>query len=240
MKVSKQIIRCIIDAMKSIPCEDCLKSYPPCVMDFDHLHSKKINIAEAAIRWNSVPRLLAEIDKCEVVCSNCHRVRTHLRRIRKMETERKKMTRDEITAMLKSRVRSDGQPFRKHEGPRKRKTVSPEGLKVALSALQDSGSKVAMLRAFGTDGRTALKALVEGDASLASLLQEAFPGTGQGRPFQDSIKTTADGKAVISGFDGACRVRVTRNEDGTVVLAPIAAGSEESKALDAAEAAIAG
>ncbi len=240
MRVNRQIFRCIIDAMKSIPCEDCNVYYPPYVMDFDHLYSKKINIAEAPIRWNSVSRLLAEIDKCDVVCSNCHRVRTYLRRIRKMEAERKKMTREEITAMLKTRIRSDGQPFAKHVGPRKKRTVTADGLKVALSALQDGPARVALVRAFGPDGRSALRELAANDDSLTALLREAFPGSGSGRPFQDSIKTTVDGKAVVSGFDGGVRVKVDRNEDGTVLLTPLANGSDESNALDAAESAIAG
>jgi hypothetical protein len=47
-------------------------------MDFDHLDgdTKDFNIASfkvLGLSWHSV---LLEIDKCELVCSNCHRIRT--------------------------------------------------------------------------------------------------------------------------------------------------------------------
>lgn len=68
------------------PCTDCGVRYPYYVMEFDHLpeyekspHSKKSrNIrAVAAI---SLKALKEEITKCEIVCANCHRERTHQRR----------------------------------------------------------------------------------------------------------------------------------------------------------------
>jgi hypothetical protein len=44
-------------------------------MDFDHVGEDKLmNIAKmAGLSW---ARIEAEIAKCEVVCSNCHRIRT--------------------------------------------------------------------------------------------------------------------------------------------------------------------
>lgn len=52
------------------------------VMDFDHLdgHKKVANIAVLVYRHQSLRMVMEEIKKCEVVCSNCHRVRTHKRR----------------------------------------------------------------------------------------------------------------------------------------------------------------
>ena len=68
----------IVNSIKSQPCIDCGVSYPPIVMDFDHVRgTKEFNIS-SEIR-NNVPseeRLKKELDKCEVVCSNCHRIRT--------------------------------------------------------------------------------------------------------------------------------------------------------------------
>jgi hypothetical protein len=48
-------------------------------MDFDHHApgSKTLAIGESALV--STARLLAEIAKCEVVCANCHRIRTFTR-----------------------------------------------------------------------------------------------------------------------------------------------------------------
>lgn len=63
---------------KDVPCMDCGQRFPPYVMDFDHVGEKRGNIAKMA----TSPRkaVLAEIAKCEVVCSNCHRIRTYNRR----------------------------------------------------------------------------------------------------------------------------------------------------------------
>jgi hypothetical protein len=56
------------------PCADCGES-DPIVLEFDHLGDKLFNIGEALTyrNWESI---LAEIEKCEVVCANCHRRRT--------------------------------------------------------------------------------------------------------------------------------------------------------------------
>ena len=64
-----------VRAEKQKPCADCGKSFPYYVMDFDHLSDKAFNISEsmAKVGWT---KLKLEIDKCEVVCSNCHRIRT--------------------------------------------------------------------------------------------------------------------------------------------------------------------
>lgn len=47
-------------------------------MDFDHVRGvKKYNISTAIFKNNySVDRVLLEINKCDLVCSNCHRIRT--------------------------------------------------------------------------------------------------------------------------------------------------------------------
>lgn len=62
------------------PCADCGLFYPYYVMDFDHRDpsTKKFGIAVERLRHIPTQRLLAEIAKCDVVCANCHRVRTHV------------------------------------------------------------------------------------------------------------------------------------------------------------------
>ena len=73
-------IREIIISAKKVPCFDCGISYPYFVMDFDHVRGeKKFNIAQATSNRRSVEKLKEEIDKCDVVCSNCHRMRTYKR-----------------------------------------------------------------------------------------------------------------------------------------------------------------
>ena len=60
------------------PCADCGVSYPPRVMDFHHKDTtEKIDVISRMIGlnrpWNLV---LEEIAKCELLCANCHRLRT--------------------------------------------------------------------------------------------------------------------------------------------------------------------
>jgi len=71
----------IIREFKNVPCADCRKRYPFYVMDFDHVRGKKeCGIANFVTRKGcSVEKLLEEIAKCDVVCANCHRKRTHKR-----------------------------------------------------------------------------------------------------------------------------------------------------------------
>jgi hypothetical protein len=59
-------------------CVDCGESNH-IVLDFDHLRDKKYNISRMihdGFSWSAIKK---EIAKCEVVCANCHRIRTHNR-----------------------------------------------------------------------------------------------------------------------------------------------------------------
>lgn len=63
----------------STPCADCRVQYPFYVMQFDHARGAKVaSINLMAARGNQ-ERLDAEIAKCDVVCANCHAVRTFKR-----------------------------------------------------------------------------------------------------------------------------------------------------------------
>ena len=69
------------EALKDKPCLDCGNRFPAECMDFDHVRGedKKINVA-AAWRWMTPEDLQVEVDKCDLVCSNCHRTRTKKRK----------------------------------------------------------------------------------------------------------------------------------------------------------------
>lgn len=58
-------------------CADCGTSDPR-VLEFDHLRDKRGAISKMALdfAWNVIE---AEIAKCDVVCANCHRIRTYSR-----------------------------------------------------------------------------------------------------------------------------------------------------------------
>ena len=67
--------------VKSVPCMDCGNSFPPVAMDFDHRpgDGKFKDISLLVNGAYSIARIDAEIAKCDIVCSNCHRIRTHER-----------------------------------------------------------------------------------------------------------------------------------------------------------------
>lgn len=73
-------LKAFVDSTKfEKPCADCGYNYPSFVMDYDHRDpSKKIySISSMRSRRFSVENIQKEIDKCDLVCANCHRVRTH-------------------------------------------------------------------------------------------------------------------------------------------------------------------
>lgn len=73
-----EIFRFLASLKHMKPCTDCGVSYPYYVMDFDHCRGKKVlNLASAQRVCLSKKKILAEIAKCDLVCSNCHRERTH-------------------------------------------------------------------------------------------------------------------------------------------------------------------
>lgn len=57
-------------------CADCGYNEHPAALDFDHLPGsvKLFNIGQE--KYRSQKQLREEIAKCELVCANCHRIRT--------------------------------------------------------------------------------------------------------------------------------------------------------------------
>jgi hypothetical protein len=79
-KYKKEIDDLIRDMKSSTKCADCNKKYHWFQMDFDHVRGKKDRpISEMVGNKVGKDRILAEIDKCEIVCANCHRLRTFKR-----------------------------------------------------------------------------------------------------------------------------------------------------------------
>lgn len=65
---------------KDVPCADCGNRFPPVCMDFDHVGDDKVdNITTMCKNGRSEQALLAEMAKCEIVCANCHRIRSQQR-----------------------------------------------------------------------------------------------------------------------------------------------------------------
>ena len=74
--------RTYIKELRSKPCSDCKKSYPWYVMEFDHCRgTKSFSIAESQSRGISIDKLHKELEKCDLVCGNCHSIRTYNRKV---------------------------------------------------------------------------------------------------------------------------------------------------------------
>jgi 5-methylcytosine-specific restriction endonuclease McrA len=56
-------------------CVDCGLA-DPMVLEFDHLGPKADNISDLVKQGCSLKRLTSELENCELVCANCHRLRT--------------------------------------------------------------------------------------------------------------------------------------------------------------------
>lgn len=69
-----------VRSLKSVPCKDCYETYPYYVMDFDHVRGeKKANVSDLVRGFASRRKIQEEIDKCDIVCAVCHRIRTFTR-----------------------------------------------------------------------------------------------------------------------------------------------------------------
>jgi hypothetical protein len=77
-KLSRERTLYLLEYFKTHPCVDCGEE-DPIVLEFDHLREKRFNISKA-LHDRSLESVLEEIEKCEVVCANCHRRRTARRR----------------------------------------------------------------------------------------------------------------------------------------------------------------
>lgn len=63
-----------------IPCADCGEAFRPWVMHWDHLPGHlKIAAISSMVGSRARDVILDELAKCELVCSNCHSVRTRHR-----------------------------------------------------------------------------------------------------------------------------------------------------------------
>ena len=70
-------VRYLLETAKSVPCLDCGGTFHTVAMDFDHVRGKKLfNIGEWQRISPAIHKIKAEMAKCEIICSNCHRVRT--------------------------------------------------------------------------------------------------------------------------------------------------------------------
>ncbi|HEX6621326.1 MAG TPA: helix-turn-helix transcriptional regulator, partial [Solirubrobacteraceae bacterium] len=68
----------VLDHLRHHPCVDCGEA-DPVLLEFDHLHEKTASISVLLSQAATSKAIEAEIARCEVVCTNCHRRRTATR-----------------------------------------------------------------------------------------------------------------------------------------------------------------
>ena len=80
--------RAQVDAIKiERGCADCGYNEHAVALDFDHVRGDKVaHVGTLVTRGHTMQTILAEIEKCDVVCANCHRVRTERRHQESIQT----------------------------------------------------------------------------------------------------------------------------------------------------------
>jgi hypothetical protein len=61
-------------------CADCRNRFPHYVLEFDHKPEyQKIDVVYRVLRNYGAEAAWLEVKKCDVVCANCHKIRTYQR-----------------------------------------------------------------------------------------------------------------------------------------------------------------
>lgn len=70
----------IAEAKRDASCADCGGKFPPCCMHFDHVPERGPKLFNLGSGDYSIKAVQAEIAKCDIVCANCHAIRTWITR----------------------------------------------------------------------------------------------------------------------------------------------------------------
>ena len=75
--IREELSRKLLDYLKAHPCVDCGMNDLRC-LEFDHRErsEKRYNVTKMVDLRKTWSEIMAEIEKCDVRCSNCHRIRT--------------------------------------------------------------------------------------------------------------------------------------------------------------------
>jgi len=72
-KAARQLAReYVYEYLSTHPCIECGENDPR-VLEFHHLHGKDMAVSQLITGGYSIETIQAEIDKCSVLCANCHR-----------------------------------------------------------------------------------------------------------------------------------------------------------------------
>src|SRR5678815_4039911 len=76
-RAHRDAARAWMDSLKAMPCTDCGQVFPAWVMHWDHLPGyEKLDCIGSMVGSQRRTLVLDELKKCELVCANCHAVRT--------------------------------------------------------------------------------------------------------------------------------------------------------------------
>ena len=73
-KRKEELLNWLWEYKKTLSCKDCKENHPAC-LDFHHRDATQKDRAVSKMIRNgcSKEKILQEIDKCDVLCANCHR-----------------------------------------------------------------------------------------------------------------------------------------------------------------------
>ena len=83
----------VLDLLATRACADCGQT-DPVVLEFDHVGVKAEAVSVLVGAGASAERIRQEIDRCEIVCVNCHRRRTYSRLDDRPKTAKRRRLRD--------------------------------------------------------------------------------------------------------------------------------------------------
>jgi hypothetical protein len=73
----RRVGREYITSMKAgKPCTDCAGYFPTCCLEWDHVPERGPKLFNLGNGDYSIEKIKAEITKCDLVCANCHAMRT--------------------------------------------------------------------------------------------------------------------------------------------------------------------
>jgi hypothetical protein len=79
-KKNQEFVKYYIQNSRCDPCHDCKKNYPWYIMEFDHRNGRDENYRSIK-NIRSIKRFEIELTKCDLVCRNCHGIRTYQRAV---------------------------------------------------------------------------------------------------------------------------------------------------------------
>lgn len=72
-KRKNEIVEWFVNFKKKLKCEVCGFSHPAS-LDFHHENDDKENNVSTLVRNGNKEKVILEIEKCRILCSNCHRI----------------------------------------------------------------------------------------------------------------------------------------------------------------------